>query len=91
MIYSYDKPAHKIMDKIAENETDVCMVVVSNEFLKQIHKCNCILYDWKHCFQINNRLMELNQKESALIVHTQDDGKWKRLNNSKYKNITPII
>lgn len=29
--------------------------------------------------------MELNQKESALIVHTQDDGKWKRLNNSKYE------
>jgi hypothetical protein len=28
--------------------------------------------------------MELNQKESALIVHTQDDGKWKSLNNSKY-------
>jgi len=28
--------------------------------------------------------MELNQKESALLVHTQDDGKWKRLNNSKY-------
>jgi len=29
--------------------------------------------------------MELNQKESALLVHTQDDGKWKRLNNSKYE------
>jgi len=29
--------------------------------------------------------METNQKESALIVHTQDDGKWKRLNNSKYE------
>lgn len=28
--------------------------------------------------------MEISQKESALIVHTQDDGKWKRLNNSKY-------
>lgn len=55
---SYDKPAHKIVDKIVEHESDVCMVV------------------------INNRLMELNQKESALIVHTQDDGKWKRLNNS---------
>lgn len=27
-IFSYDKPAHKIMDKIAEHETDVCMVVV---------------------------------------------------------------
>jgi len=30
--------------------------------------------------------MELNQKESALLVHTQDDGKWKRLNNSKYED-----
>ncbi|CAH1711024.1 ER membrane protein complex subunit 8/9 homolog [Aphis gossypii] len=55
---SYDKPAHKIVDKIIEHESDACMVV------------------------INNRLMELNQKESALIVHAQDDGKWKRLNNS---------
>ncbi|VVC24524.1 ER membrane protein complex subunit 8/9 [Cinara cedri] len=56
---SFDKPAHKIMDKIAENEADVCMVV------------------------INNRLMGINHKQSALIVHTQqDDGKWKRLNNS---------
>ncbi|XP_022175083.1 ER membrane protein complex subunit 8/9 homolog [Myzus persicae] len=63
---SYDKPAHKIMDKIVEHETDVCMVV------------------------INNRLMELNQKESALLVHTQDDGKWKRLNNSnvQIENVT---
>lgn len=31
ILYSYDRPAHKIMDKIAEHETDVCMVVVSNE------------------------------------------------------------
>lgn len=31
--------------------------------------------------------MEINQKESALIVHKQDDGKWKRLNNSKYIKI----
>ncbi|KAF0759170.1 ER membrane protein complex subunit 8/9 isoform X1 [Aphis craccivora] len=63
---SYDKPAHKIVDKIVEHESDVCMVV------------------------INNRLMELNQKESALIVHTQDDGKWKRLNNSnvQIENVT---
>jgi len=34
--------------------------------------------------------MELNQKESALMVHTQDDGKWKRLNNSKYELWTII-
>lgn len=42
-------------------------------------------------FQINNRLMELSQKESALIVHTQDDGKWKRLKNSKYEQLKWII
>lgn len=29
VFFSYDKPAHKIMDKIAEQESDVCMVVVS--------------------------------------------------------------
>lgn len=31
ILYSYDRPAHKIMDKIAEHEADVCMVVVSNK------------------------------------------------------------
>lgn len=35
--------------------------------------------------------MELNQKESVLIVHTQDDGKWKRVNNSKYVFINENI
>lgn len=32
-VCSYDKPAHKIMDKIAEHETNVCMVVVSNDYV----------------------------------------------------------
>ncbi|XP_050543785.1 ER membrane protein complex subunit 8/9 homolog [Daktulosphaira vitifoliae] len=53
---SHDKPAHKIIDKIAEYESGVCLVV------------------------INNRLIGINQKESALIVHRQEEGKWKRHN-----------
>lgn len=28
--------------------------------------------------------MEVNQKESVLMVHTHDEGKWKRVHNSKY-------
>lgn len=70
------------MDKIIEHESDACMVVVSNFFFStNIFNFNSLILN----FQINNRLMELNQKESALIVHAQDDGKWKRLNNSKYE------
>lgn len=72
------------MDKIAEQETDICMVVVSNYF-SLFHDIGSKLITEKIMFQINNRLMELSQKESAIIVHTQDDGKWKRLSNSKYE------
>ncbi|XP_050421201.1 ER membrane protein complex subunit 8/9 homolog [Adelges cooleyi] len=61
---SYDKPAHKIMDKIAEHETDICMVV------------------------INNRLMEINQKENALVVHKHEEGKWKRCSSVQIENGT---